>query len=279
MQVTPRDVQLLRALARFRLARSRDLVSVAFAGVRRDTALKRLRRLFDAQYLTVRVGDLASDNIYSLGPQARAWIAAHGGEAREAPKAPAEHHLAVVGSWVGIARVAHEEGLHLSLLRPEWELREHASAERLDIVPDALVELVVPLSGGATMSVRFALEVDCGTEGLMVLRSKVERYRDLLVREDGLFGWREFGLAVVIVGGGGARRGAVERVLQTSWPGWWLSWDAGEGPPESLRQLCRALEAPLMTSPDPSPDGQGRVRAASARVPGRSVRVGRGLSG
>jgi hypothetical protein len=49
--LTERDEEVLNALARFRLARTSDLMAYAFAGVRRDTAAVRLRRLFDARYL------------------------------------------------------------------------------------------------------------------------------------------------------------------------------------------------------------------------------------
>src|SRR5207244_3747196 len=53
-----RDEAMLRALARFRIARTDDLTSLFFRDVRRDTAAARLRRLHDAGLLEARSGGL-----------------------------------------------------------------------------------------------------------------------------------------------------------------------------------------------------------------------------
>ena len=51
--LTERDHDLLQALARFRAARTSDLIRLCFGNVRKDTAAARLRRLFDSGYLAV----------------------------------------------------------------------------------------------------------------------------------------------------------------------------------------------------------------------------------
>jgi hypothetical protein len=240
---------LLRALARFRLARTSDLVALAFADVRRDTAGKRLRRLFDAGYLDVVPQRRTDENVYTLGPQGKRWIEASGGRVSLRPAGGLEHHLAIVSAWVGLAVAAHESSnLQLASLRPDWDVRQAARANGASVVPDALVELRV-VTGRQSARLHLALEVDLGTEPSSVLREKLGRYRDLLDQDDGLFGWRDFGLAIVLGDAGTRRRSAIERLLERHWPGWWVLWTDKEGLRVALESLVEAVGAPLTSSP------------------------------
>ena len=80
--LSERDRGVLAAVARFRLVRTGDLVRLFFRGVRADTAAVRLRRLYDASYLTVYCSDRSQQSIYALGPEGRRWVAAQVEEAR-----------------------------------------------------------------------------------------------------------------------------------------------------------------------------------------------------
>ncbi|MDM7914509.1 MAG: hypothetical protein QUU85_04475, partial [Candidatus Eisenbacteria bacterium] len=55
-RLTERDRAVLLAVNRLRLAWTGDVLAFAFGLVRRDTALRRLRRLYDAGYLDVIAG-------------------------------------------------------------------------------------------------------------------------------------------------------------------------------------------------------------------------------
>lgn len=248
--LSERDRAVLRALARFRIGRTGDLAALAFQGVRADTAGKRLRRLFDAGFLDVQVGDRSEENVYALGPRGKEWIASQGGVVGPRPAGGIDHHLATVAAWTGIAMAAHELGIALELVRPDWEIRETIEAKVSPVIPDAMVQ--VRLSGRAAPA-RFALEVDLGTEGVAVLVSKVETYGRLVGTPAGLFGWRDFGLAVVLGGRGSQRRRAVEELLDRNWSGWWLAWDEKDGPRESFARLAQASAPTLTDSPYESP--------------------------
>ncbi len=106
VRLSERDQVVLDALARFRLARTSDLVCFAFPNTRRDTVACRLRRLFDAGFLDVRSGDRSEENRYVLGPAGRAWVQAHGGQPLRAPRGGVAHHLSIVRAWVDLAIVA-----------------------------------------------------------------------------------------------------------------------------------------------------------------------------
>jgi hypothetical protein len=194
VQVTTRDERLLRALGRFQMARTSDLIRLCFPGVRRDTVNARLRRLYDASLLEVRMTDRAEDNVYSHGPEGRRLLHVTG----RVPHVGA-HHLAIVRFWTELAVAAHEQRLQLRSFVPDWELRRTASG----VVPDAIVELGVE---------QFALEVDRGTESLATLANKIRAYRDnLLTLPDGI------GLVVVHEG----RAAALHELLRREWNSWW----------------------------------------------------------
>jgi DNA-binding transcriptional ArsR family regulator len=227
IDLTARDEALLRALGRFRVARTSQLAALFFAGVRRDTAAERLRRLYDAGLLDVRSAERSEENLYSLGPKGREWLKERGIATGAMPRGGLKHHLGIVEAWVELAGAAHaSQSFSLELFRPDWEIREHLEGRDARLVPDALVQLG-PGDGGLG-GLRFALEVDRGTERPPELRIKVQLYEALRTGPGGIYGWRELGLVVAIDGAGKRRQEAVEEILQQEWGSWWLLWNEGQ---------------------------------------------------
>jgi len=248
IKLTDRDEVLLKMLRRFRVARSSDLSAIVFRGIRRDTAAQRLRRLFDAGYLDVRVGDRAEENMYSLGPIGRRWNEDRGRPCGRVPR-DREHHLAIVRTWVALAVAMHDvPGWNLELFRPEWELAK-GRKHHLPVVPDAMVQLRCDSRGSGSGRIRICLEVDRGTESRRTLAAKISTYEHTRSDGDGLFGWIDYGLAFVLATSGRRHRAAVSELLERHWNGWWLVWDQETGPREALSDLPLAPEQPLSDSP------------------------------
>ena len=239
VQLTERDKTVLHALARFRLARTSDIVTYAFTGVRRDTAAVRLRRLFDARFLAVLPPAQGVENVYRLGPAGKTWLAGEGVTGGQVPRGGHEHHLAIVQAWVAIAGL---DGLELERALPDWEIREQFSTAELQVVPDLLL---VARAGESREAV--AVEVDRGTESLAVLNRKLETYRSLWGQPPGLFGWERFGLAVACPTA--ARRATLASVIKKAWVVPCVMWVMSDGPSVALRKLFEEMKPPLMTSP------------------------------
>lgn len=235
---------MLRALARFRIARTSDLVRVAFNGIRTDTAARRLRRLFDASYIDVRVGGRAEENMITLGATGRAWLATHGEAVGGVPRGGIAHHLAIVRQWSSVvSAVKADPRLVLEVVQADWEIREQASG--VNLVPDALIQLGIEGRG----AVRLALEVDLGTESLKTLRAKVTAYEDLRTIGGGLFGWREHGLAVALPSVAAVREKAVQSILSDTWSGWWVTWQDEVGLRRAIHALAGGGHPPFTDSP------------------------------
>lgn len=250
-KLTERDALVLEAVGRFRLARTRDLLAVAFADVHPMTASMRLRRLFDTGYLDVRVGDRTAETIYSLGPEGRRWAGEQGLSIGRVPRGAAAHHLAIVRAWAGIAgALQRSAGVALDVVRPDWELREEFGGQPLRLVPDLFVLLHATLNDGRDEQVALAVEVDLGTEPLGVLERKLATYDQLANERGGLFGHLDFGLAVVLANPG--RTGALRRLIESTWRGTWLLWTETEGPVAALHGLVSAMtgeqETPITDS-------------------------------
>lgn len=239
VQLTDRDAAVLHALARFRLARTSDLVAYAFAGVRRDTAAVRLRRLFDGKYLAILPPEQGKENVYRLGPAGRAYLAEDGVAAGGVPRGGLEHHLAIVETWVAIAGLA---SLELERALPDWELREQFRTTELQVVPDLFLLVRV---GEVRHAV--AIEVDRGTESLAVLNRKLEAYRSLWGQAPGLFGFDRFGVAVVCHAP--ARRVQLAAALKKVWVVPHVLWTCSEDPSSALCKLFGELQGPLVTTP------------------------------
>lgn len=222
IRLTARDELVLRVVARFRLARTSDILTIAFPRTRADTAARRLRRLYDAGYLDVLSRDLSAENAYGLGPKGRAWAQNRSFEALKRPSGSLGHHLATVRVWANLMRFTHEYGIRLDLFKPDWEIRRMASD--VSLVPDALVQVT---KGDKIL--RLALEVDLGTESIRVLRQKIATYETR--RFAGLFGWTSFGLGFVLGGDGIHRRKRVIELLNSAWGGWHFVWNVDEDIP------------------------------------------------
>ncbi len=249
VSLTSRDEALLRALARFRIARSSDLGRLFFPGRNRDVLAARLRRLYDARFLEVHVLDRAAENVYSLGPAGKEWLRGVGTPIRSLPRPPWLHHLGIIRTWSSVAAATRTlEGMRLARFSSEWELREGEGGQHFGIVPDALIELVRD-----PHRVRMALEVDCGTESMDVLREKLRRY-DVLRAGGGLFGQKEFELLVALQGAGVRRERAMEGLLRTKWTGGFYVWTEGTDVAAVLGQM-------LKTPVTGSRSGNGREEA------------------
>jgi protein involved in plasmid replication-relaxation len=253
VRLTERDREVLLALTRFRLARTSQLYRYAFAGIRRDTAAVRLRRLFDSRHVSVlRSGPLA-ENLYRLGPVGRQALQAEGVRLGPSPRGAIEHHLGVVESWT---RLAGESGVAIARCLPDWELREELGLGELAIIPDLFA--LVRLNG---QLVPIAIEVDCGTESASVLRSKAERYAALWGRSPGLFGWERFALLVVVLSP--QRRAVAASALKKVWVLPHAITSAQEPLSPALLPLLAQLQPPLAASPCPNGRPGVEVRGAS----------------
>ena len=243
VQITERDESVLHALARFRLARTSDLVAYAFAGVRSDTAAARLRRLFDAKYLAILPPRQGFENVYRLGPAGSRYLAGQGAQVGRVPRGGVDHHLAIVQTWVALTAV---EGIDLERCLSDWELREQFTASELTAIPDLFALVRV---GACAHPV--AVEVDLGSESLAVLNRKLEMYRSLWGRAPGLFGYERFGIAVASFSP--LRRSALASALKKAWVVPHVSWSSSEGPSFALRKLFAEMQGPL----EPSPSRKG----------------------
>lgn len=235
---TERDEVLVSSVARFGLVRSGDLKRLLFPDRHRDVLATRLRKLFDAGYLDVHVSGLDRENAYSLGPKGKAWARERTASVVRPPKGNVEHWLGIVSTWTLLSRHCHDTpGWALHLARPEWELRPALGGAASSIIPDLVVEVSAPESGGEARMLRCAIEVDRGSEGALVLSRKVTAYGRLLAGSDGLFGWSEFGLGFAL--SGWKESGRSQRFLTRlkDLPTWSLVWDLDDGPGPALTGL------------------------------------------
>lgn len=239
VQLTERDETVLHALARFRLARTSDLVRYAFAGVRSDTAAVRIRKLFDSRHLAILPPERGAENVYRLGPAGTQHLAGSGVDVGRVPRGGLDHHLAIIQTWVAVAAL---EDIELERCLPDWELRQQFSVGELQIVPDLFMLVRVGDDVNA-----IAVEVDCGTESQAVLHRKVEVYRSLWGQAPGLFGWQRFGIAVACYAP--SRRAAVTSALKKAWVVPHVFWLGSDNASAALHKLFGELSTPLEATP------------------------------
>ncbi len=240
VKITPRDEALVRALARFGAARTPDVLRLLFAGIRPDTAARRLRRAFDGGILAVRAGDRAQPNIYTLGERGKAFARAHGIAVSRVPRGDLDHHLRVISFWTALASFCHgRRDLRLRSFTPDWERRRSVRPDAAAAIPDALVELA---ASGSAM-IRFALEVDCGGERAKEWRAKLDRYLTLLANDNDRVG------LVVLSVGGERRRSSLEGLVNAAWPGWFVVADADQEEAEVVDRIFERSGTPLTSSP------------------------------
>jgi len=231
------------------------------------TASVRIRRLFDAGYLDVRCGDRTEENVYTLGSLGRRWAEGLGIQVGRAPRGGAAHHLAIVRAWSAVAEAAQRRpGASVDLTRPDWELREEFGDVGLPVVPDLFTVLAVA-TPTAQRTVALVVEVDLGTETLRVLEQKLVAYDLLASREHGMFGHRDFGLAVVLANPG--REPAVRRLLDRRWAGWWLIWTETDGPGAAIAGVFDLLTGsvrPPVTDPRSGNGGPSAVTHSASTL-------------
>lgn len=205
-----RDIEILLALAKMRLLRTSDLSRLFFGAV--GTCQKRMRKLYDAGLVRTIVTDLAAENRFVISPLGCALLerVVDSGElpdARPPPKtAGSLAHLELLNQYrIALAVGGRESGASLVRFVPEWDLR--AGQPAAPVVPDAVVVLQV---GGRT--IRFALEVDVGSEPAGLVRRKFDKYA-----EQALLGAAVFGLhspAVLLVASSTRRARTLARALR-----------------------------------------------------------------
>jgi hypothetical protein len=262
--LTERDELLLEALGRFRLARTRDLLAVAFVGVHAMTASARLRRLFDAGYLDVHCRDRSEENTYALGSVGHRWAREHALKVTGVPRGGTAHHLSVVRVWSAIAEVVQRRrGARLALARGDWELREEFGHAGLAIIPDLFLVLGVDSERGERAAA-LAVEVDLGSEPLAVLERKIELYAELARSHHGLFGQRDFGLAIAL--GRAGRADALRQMIGRLWSGWWVEWAMSEGPAVAIGEVLDVMAGARHGPVTESRYGNGRRRGVSHSV-------------
>jgi hypothetical protein len=120
-------------------------------------------------------------------------------------------------------------------------LREQFNTAELYVVPDLFLLVRV----GECQHI-IAVEVDRGTESMAVLNRKLEAYRSLWGRPPGLFGYEQFGIAVVCFAP--SRRAQLAAALKKAWVVPHVLWAGSEVPSAALCKLFDDLQGPLMTS-------------------------------
>ena len=265
--LSQRDEALLRALARFRIARTDDLAELFFRGIRRDTAATRLRKLHDSGFIEARSVGLNEPNVYQLGPEGRSWAEDRTLAASPPPASPATHHLAIVRLWAKLAAaLAEDDTFRLRRFEADWELRARIVGSGAPVVPDAAIE-IVPRAPGSRPDVRIALEVDLTTERPGVLRRKLEVYEVSRCFD----GSDPVTLAVVLFGARERRVDSVRSLIVAEWKGRGHVFSEIGWPGALLHELCgRPLAG--------APSGKGRVRRVTCDVGAPSTQQGEGLS-
>ena len=263
VKLTRRDEALLRALGRFRLARSSDVGRLFFPGRHRDVLAARLRRLYDAHYLETHVLDRAAENVYSLGREGQAWLRARGVAVGAVPRPPWHHHLGIVWLWSKTAAAVNGvEGLRLIRFVPDWDAREQGGATGLEVVPDAVVD-VAAVGDGRRVAVRVLAELDRGTESVEVLRRKLHALAARPGAPGSVPSTRDLVLVVMLDEAGRRREGKMRDLLASEWPQRARLWTDETDLVAELQQLLGIAATPATDSRH----GNGRERAANADPP------------
>lgn len=197
IRLRERDVDILLALAKMRLLRTRDVADLFFKAP--GTAQKRLRKLFDAGLVRAIVRDLAAENRYALttlghGLLVRALPDEDVPVFRAAPRVDGRSlaHLDLLNRYrIALARGCERQAIRLVRFVPEWELR---SAEpHATLIPDAVA--VLEAAGGVLI---LAIEVDVATEPPATVVKKLERYDALALAGTPVCGARSPRVVLVV---------------------------------------------------------------------------------
>lgn len=219
-QVTDRDLEILRALNRYRYMRTGQVHQLLFSdNGTMQSARRRLRNLYHHRFIAraqpyVQVGKPAPEIAYFLDRKGREVLRSEGEIVRYWRKGSEvkyqflEHAIAVSEFRLKLEKaVTAQDHLKLDRFIPDFQMRDEAErfvgkkryllyreavhpALRKSFVihPDALIILSAERDG-KTASRMLCLEVDRSTQGLEKIRDKLTGYH--LAHEQGLF--RQFG--------------------------------------------------------------------------------------
>lgn len=219
-QFTDRDVEILRALNRYRYLRTGQIHQLLFSDNGTvQSARRRLRNLYHHGYIAraqpyVQVGKPLPEIAYYIDRKGRKVLREHGEnpyiwrKGGEVKYHFLEHAIALSEFRIHFEKaVARLPDVELELFIPDFQMREAAEqyagrkryllfreafhpVHRKNFVvhPDALIVLSLSV-GGVKQQLMLCLEIDRGTEGLERIRDKLTGYH--LAKEQRLF--RQFG--------------------------------------------------------------------------------------
>lgn len=226
-QITDRDLEILRALNRYRYMRSGQIHRLLFSDNGTvQSARRRLRALYHHSYIErarpyVQVGKPAPEMAYYLGRKGRQLMKQEGQIVKywrkggEVKYQFLEHALAVSEFRLNLELAVNAlEEVTLEQFIPDFQMREHAEGfvgrkryllyrevthpvnrKSYVVHPDALIVLSA-VRDGKKASRMICLEIDQGTQGLDRIRDKMTGYH--LARQENLL--RQFsGLSSFIV--------------------------------------------------------------------------------
>lgn len=214
--VTDRDRALFQLLADARWLSTRQIHRRFFAPRSINAVNKRVHKLADAGFLGMNRPNRTAEAYVRLGPACRSLF----DEAVTVPWRLPMHldHFRRINDirlWFLEQRDAH--GLPLTRFAGEWEFKN--VGQTWSVMPDSLALLAV---AGARHAV--AVEVDCGTEPVAVLRDKMRHYAE-----------RESPFHSVLIGAPGWRR--VRSLVRALY-----AIETGQGPTWLLVDLDRLAD-------------------------------------
>lgn len=206
--LSPRDIQVVELVGRFRLMGAEQIRDVLFYGLASKTPLDRtLKRLTDGGYLA-RIGRMvggfgggSGQYVYQLGRVGWRYLGKGGGYR---PLRVIDHHALQIAECF-VLLTALERGGELTVISYSADPASRQTVADILLTPDAYVELGVPATQQKFM---FWLEVDRDTENAEVIRGKCVRYwRAYQAWPDDVFPY------VVFVVPDESRRRELERVI------------------------------------------------------------------
>ncbi len=171
-RVTERDLDILRAVGRMKVASTEQLRRLFFADP--STASRRLSKLAALRYLTATVADLNRPNLYVLSEAGRDLLVDAGFDAQELhvarPVPRIDPHLMALNDLRLALTLASRarDGVEVTRFVADHDLRRVDGANHY--IPDALV--VIEEEGAE--AVRLVVEVDLGAERAAQFAPKVE---------------------------------------------------------------------------------------------------------
>jgi DNA-binding PadR family transcriptional regulator len=175
--LTPREVEVVELVGRFRLMTAGHIRELVFEAQASSTPLDRtLKRLTDNGYL-VRLGRMvggygggSGQYVYQLGR--KGWQFLRKGGGYRPLRIVDQHTLAIADCFVDLKRL--ERGGDFAVIQYTPEPASHRTVGTTLLTPDAYIEL-----GGFSQrrKLLFWLEVDRGTENADTIRGKCSRYR------------------------------------------------------------------------------------------------------